>query len=346
MKRFEGRDEPILDPALPIVDAQHHLLAKPVLRYLYDDYLADTQAGHRIVASVYVETLAMARSDGPELLRPLGEVEFANGVGAMAASGTFGSCKVCAGIVGHADLRTGERVAELLERCVAAAPSRFRGVRQVTIEHPTEVPFRYISNRPPIGAMKDPAFRAGFRQLARLGLSFDAAVFHHQLAEVGRLAADFPDTTIVLNHAGSLMAMELGEAERADAFRAWSASMRDLARLDNVVVKVGGFGLPFWDFGFMERADPLGYLELAAAWKPYVETTIAAFGAQRCMMESNYPWDGRSCGFVPLWNALKHITRACSDEEKAALFHGTAMRIYRLDIPPPSRTYDECASAR
>jgi L-fuconolactonase len=333
VKRFEGRDEAIIDSDLPIVDAHHHLLFRPTFRYLHEDYLADAQAGHNIVASVYVETLAMARIDGPELLRPLGEVEFANGVGAMAASGTFGACRVCAGIVGHADLRAGDRVAELLEQCVSAAPSRFRGIRQVTIEHPTETPFRYISNRPPVGAMKEPGFRAGFAQLARFGLTFDAAVFHHQLADVGHLAADFPDTTIVLNHAGSVMAMELGDAERAEAFRAWRQSMRELARHHNVVVKIGGFGLPFWDFGFMERQDPVGYLELARAWKPYVETTIDAFGAERCMMESNYPWDGRSCGFVPMWNALKHITRGCSAGEKAALFHGSAKRVYRLDIP-------------
>jgi L-fuconolactonase len=336
MKRLEGLDEPILDPHLPIVDSHHHLLLKPVLRYLLDEYLADAQAGHRIIASVYVETLAMARRDGPEILRPLGEVEFANGIGAMAASGTFGDCRVCAGIVGHADLRAGDRVAELLERCVAAAPRRFRGIRQVTIEHPTEVPFRYITNRPPVGAMKESGFREGFAQLARFGLSFDAAVFHHQLGEIGKLAADFPDTTIVLNHVGSIMAMGLGEAERAEVFRTWTESMRELARRDNVVVKVGGFGLPFWDFGFMERQDPIGYLELSEVWKPYVETTIAAFGADRCMMESNYPWDGRSCGFVPLWNALKHLTRGCSAEERSALFHGTATRVYRLDIPPPA----------
>ena len=336
MKRFEGRDEPILDPDLPIVDSQHHLVLRPVLRYLYDEYLDDAQAGHRIVGSVYVESLAMARPDGATLMRPLGEVEFANGVGAMAASGVFGACRVNAGIVGHADLREGERVAELLERCLAAAPERFRGVRQVTIEHPTELPFQFISNRPPVGAMQDAGFARGFSQLARLGLSFDAAVFHHQLDELGRLAARFPDTTIVLNHAGSIMAMEVGEAERAEVFQGWRRAMRELARHDNMVVKIGGFGLPFWNFGFIEREDPIGYLELAEAWKPYIETTIEAFGARRCMMESNYPWDGRSCGFVPLWNALKHVTRDCSASDRAALFNGTAMRVYRLDIPLPA----------
>lgn len=338
MKRLEGRDEVILDSGLPIVDAHHHLLARPTLRYLLDEYLEDAQSGHNIVGSVYVETLSMARKDGPELLRPLGEVEFANGIGAMAASGSFGDCRVCAGIVGYADLRLGARVAELLERCVLAAPDRFRGVRQVTIEHHTEAPFSYISNRPPVGAMTDPGFHAGLAQLARFGLTFDAAVFHHQLDELGHLAAAFPETTIVLNHAGSVMAMGLSETERADAFHRWSAAMRKLSHHDNVVVKVGGFGLPFWDFGFTEREDSVGYLELAQTWAPYAESTIEAFGAERCMMEGNYPWDGRSCGFVPMWNALKHITRNCSADERAALFHRTAMRVYRLDIPALSKT--------
>jgi predicted TIM-barrel fold metal-dependent hydrolase len=333
MKRLEGRDEIILDPDLPIVDAHHHLVQRPTLRYLLDEYLEDAMAGHHIVGSVYVETLAMARKDGPELLRPLGEVEFANGIGAMAASGVYGDCLVCAGIVGYADLRYGSQVAELLERSVQVAPDRFRGIRQVTIEHPTELPFKYISNRPPVGAMTHPQFKDGFAQLARFDLTFDAAVFHHQLDDVGQLAATFPMTTIVLNHAGSVMAMGMSVIERAEIFKNWESAMRRLAEHPNVVVKVGGFGLPFWDFGLIERTDSIGYLELAQTWAPYVEVSVEAFGTNRCMMEGNYPWDGRSCGFVPMWNALKYITRHYTPEERADLFHRTASRVYRLHIP-------------
>ena len=108
-----GRDEPIIDPDLPIIDSAHHLFDRPSLRYMFDDYLADVRAGHRIVASIYVETLAFARPDGPELLRPLGEVEFANGIGAMGASGVYGDCRIGAAMVGFADLRSGDQVAEL-----------------------------------------------------------------------------------------------------------------------------------------------------------------------------------------------------------------------------------------
>jgi predicted TIM-barrel fold metal-dependent hydrolase len=91
--------------------------------------------------------------------------------------------------------------------------------------------------------------------------------------------------------------------------------------------------MPVWGFRFEEREDVIGYQELATTWRPYVETAIDAFGVDRCMMESNFPPDGRSSGFIPTWNAYKHILSGCSIEEKAKLFARNAARIYRLDIP-------------
>jgi len=332
-KRQQGRDEPIVDPDLPIIDAHHHLFDRPALRYMFEDYLADVNAGHRIVASIYVETQAFARSDGDALYRPLGEIEFANGIGAIGASGVYGDCRFCAGIVGHADLRQGDQVATLLDRALALAPERFRGVRQVTIEDPTEASYRYITHRPAGGIMQHAGFRAGFRHLAPRGLTFDTSVFHHQLPQITELAGDFADTTIVLNHLGIAMAMGMPQHARLEVFQHWRHAILELARRPNAVCKIGGLGLPFWGFGFEERADAVGYLELAEAWRPYVETVIDAFGANRCIMESNYPPDARSCGYVPLWNALKHIARAAPPEEKAALFHRTAARVYRINVP-------------
>ncbi len=328
-----GRDEPIIEPEIPIIDAHHHLFVRPGRRYMIDDYLADARAGHRIIASVYVETSAFARPDGPEVLRPIGEIEFANGMGAMCASGSYGDCRACAAIVGHADLRLGDQVARLLDRAMECAPERFRGVRQITIEHPSAVPYRFIPSRPPSGVMKAPGFRPAFAHLVKRRLTFDAAVFHHQLQDVIDLTDAFPDSIIVLNHCGQAMAMDMDEPGRAEVFRDYRKLMFEVGRRPNVYCKVGGLGLPFWGFRFEERQDPIGYLELATAWRPYVETTIEAFGVHRCMMESNYPPDGRSAGFVPLWNALKHIVRAASVDEKNALFHGAAARAYRMRVP-------------
>ncbi len=331
-KLHEGRHEPILEADLPIVDAHHHLFVRPALRYLVDDYAQDVGSGHRIVASVYVETRAFARTDGAELLRPLGEVEFANGVGAMADAGAHGPCRMCAAIVGYADMLHGDAVAGLLDRAVAAAPDRFRGVRQPCLEPRDPAAYRYSPSPPPRGLLQSAQFRQAFRHLAPRQLSFDAAVMHHQLPDVAALADAFPDTAIVLDHLGIAEGLGRDAVGRAEVFGEWRTELRELGRRANVTCKIGGLGMPFWGLGLEDRTEPTGYLELADAWRPYIETAIEAFGADRCMASSNFPVDGRSCGFVPLWNALKHVLRGCSGADKSAIFHGTAARVYRMAL--------------
>ena len=329
-KRIESGDEPILEPDLTIIDAHHHLLDGPALRYMLDDYLADASAGHKIVASVFVEAGASYRTEGPAINAPLGEIEFAAEAGAMSDSGDHGKCHACAAIVGHADLRFGDEVAEMLDRSLSIAPARVRGVRQTTMEHPSEAAMLSMARRPQPGILAHPSFRVGFRHLAPRGLSFDAAVFHNQLPDIAALADAFPSTTIVLNHLGMAMAMGLDQADKAEVRIAWDRGLRDLALRSNVVCKLSGLGLPSWGFGFEHRAHPVGYLELAAAGRPYIRTAVEAFGTDRCMMGSNFPSDGSSCGFVSAWNAMKHVTQNFTAREKEALFARTAARVYRM----------------
>jgi L-fuconolactonase len=333
-KRLEGRDEVILEPELPIVDAHHHLFDLPNNRYMLDEYLEDVGAGHRIVASVYCETQAFSRKDGPEVLRPLGEVEFANGVAAMTAGGRYGECRVNAGIVGHANLTFGSQVGELLDRCTAAAPERFRGIRHVTLDYPNESPFKFIMTyRPPAGVLDTPGFPLGLAELDKRGLTYDAAIYDPSLLKLANMVDGFPNLSVILNHVGSPVGIDMDADEKAEMFKAWAVNLKELAKRPNVACKIGGLGMPIFGFGFEERDDLVGYLELAEAWRPYVETAIEAFGADRCMMESNFPPDGRSGGYVPTWNAYKHILRDYSSAEKSALFSGTATRVYRLELP-------------
>lgn len=331
-KHSEGRDEAILDPEIAIVDSHHHLFVRPQLRYLLDDYLDDVNAGHNIVASVYIETQAMTRPDGPQWLRAVGEVEFANGSAAMSASGGFGPCRVAAAIVAYADLRAGSGVARTLDRMLSTAPDRLRGIRQIAMAHDDPAVLRFLGNRPPADLLDNPAFHCGLRELASRGLSFDATVLHHQLPKLAAVVSAHPNLTFVLNHLGLATAMDMDSAGRKEVFHAWRKHLQDLACQPNVVCKIGGLGTAYWGFGFDNRPQATGYLELASAWRPYVETAIEAFGPERCMMESNYPADGRSCGFVPLWNALKHITSGCSAQDKAAMFSGTAARTYGIAL--------------
>ena len=326
----QGHDEPIIDKDLPIIDAHHHLIDRAGIRYMIDDYLRDTNSGHRVVASVYVETMAYARMHGPEVLRPLGEIEFANGIGAMCESGRYG-CRACAAIVGHADLRLGDEIAALLDQAMIRAPERFRGVRQVSLEHPSDTPYKFIPVRPPTGILRSSGVRRAFYHLNKRDLSFDATVFHHQLPELTELADDFPYTPIILNHCGQMMAMNLNKTERSQLLREYKKLMTATAQRQNIYCKIGGLGMPFWGFRLEERVHPVGYKELAMLWRPFVEISIEAFGVERCMMESNYPPDGRSAGFVPLWNALKHIVSSASTHEKKSLFYNTAAKVYRIN---------------
>ncbi|MGA9866974.1 MAG: amidohydrolase family protein [Acetobacteraceae bacterium] len=325
------RQEPILEPGLPIVDPHHHLWDRPDWLYLLPDLLADLNAGHNVIATVFVQARAFHRAGGPEELRPVGEVEFVNGVAAMSASGRYGMPRVCAGIVGHADLRLGARVEAVLDALVRAGGDRFRGIRHITAHD--DDPVMLNPGYPmPARLMADRAFREGFAVLARKGLTFDAWLYHPQIAELTALARAVPDARIVLDHVGGPLGIGRYGAHRAEVFAVWQPAIRELATCPNVHVKLGGLGMRINGFGFEDADRPPSSETLAAAWRPYVETCIEAFGADRCMFESNFPVDKGSYSYAVCWNTFKRLASAASASEKTALFSGTASRFYRLEV--------------
>src|SRR6266851_9053957 len=242
------REEEILDPDLPIVDPHHHLVDRENTgRYLLPDLLADTGSGHNITATVYLEWLSMYRAAGPAELRPVGEVEFANGVAAMAASGAYGKTRVCAGIVGYADLALGARVEPVLEAMIMAGGGRFRGIRFISASHPDDAARGSSVNRPS-GLLMDRRVREGFARLHPLGLSFDAWMYHTQLGELVDLARAFPQTQIVLDHVGGAIGLGPYAGKRDEVFGEWSGHIRELAACPNIHVKLSGLGMLIFDF--------------------------------------------------------------------------------------------------
>jgi L-fuconolactonase len=332
-KRLEGRSESIIEPGLPIIDCHVHLFDLPNNKYMLDDYLDDVRAGHNIVGSIYCETQSFARKDGPEWMRPLGEVEFANGVAAMSASGTYGLCRVNAGIIGHANMTFGSHISELLDRCLSVAPERYRGVRHVTLDYPDERPFKFImTHRPPSGILETSGFPLALAELGKRGLIFDAAVYNPSIPRLASYADEFPNLIIVLNHIGMPVGVDMVQDEKKEMIKRWTDDLKAIAKRPNVFCKISGLGMPIFGFEFETRDDTVGSIELASTWKPYVEKVIDAFGVERCMLASNFPPDGRSSGYVPLWNAYKLIFQSYSPSEKAAIFGGNAKRVYRLNI--------------
>ena len=325
------RTEAILEPELPIVDPHHHLWERPDWVYMLDDLLADMNSGHNIVATVFLQCRSMHRASGPEAFRPVGETEFVNGVAAMSASGGYGPAKICAGIVGHVDLRLGERARDVLEAHIRAGGDRFRGIRHITACDPDPSLMNPAYAPPPL-LMYDDTFRKGFACLAPLNLSFDAWLYHPQIGDLTALAQAFPGTMICLNHIGGPLAIGNYAGRRQQILAEWSKSIRALAACPNVVVKLGGMAMRINGFDFHTKVDPPSSEQLAAAWKPYVDTCIDAFGASRCMFESNFPVDKGSYGYQAFWNACKLLAKGTSATEKTDLFSGTAARFYRLEL--------------
>jgi predicted TIM-barrel fold metal-dependent hydrolase len=345
--------EAILEPELPIIDPHHHLWdrtgGRPAVipelpanahsftkvgartpRYLLDELLADLRSGHNIVATVFMQCGAMYRADGPEHMKPVGETEFVNGVAAMTESAAYGNVRACAAIVGHADCTLGERIDEVLEAHLKVS-DRFRGIRH-SCSWDADTNVLGPLARAPAGLYRSDAFRRGYARLARYGLSFDSWLLEPQLPELTELAKAHPDIPVILNHVGTPLGLASYEGRRSERFGTWRDNIRKLAELPHVSVKLGGLAMAFCNFPSFLSDPPAPSTQLAAEWKPYLETCIEAFGAQRCMFESNFPVDLGSCDYRTLWNAFKVFARDYSAAEKAELFAGTARRVYRVQL--------------
>ena len=325
------RREEIIEPDLPIIDPHHHLWDRPGNRYLFQDLLEDVGSGHNVVTTCFEECREMYRADGSQEQKSLGETEFVNGIAAMSASGKYGPSRCVAGIIGNVDLRIGSRAKGILEQHVTISGGRFKGIRNGATWHADPSLSIYCSGAPQ-GLYRDRNFREGFAGLASLGLSFDAWLFHTQLADVVDLARAFPHATIVLNHVGGALAIGPYAGKGEEAFAEWRNGVSEVAACPNVYVKVGGLGMKLTGFTFFENDMPPSSQDLEKAWRPYVETCINAFGPQRSMFESNFPVDKGMCSYPVMWNAFKRLAAGCSADEKKALFSDAATKAYRLNI--------------
>ena len=336
---FGGNDwlaltqEPTLEPEIPICDPHHHFWdfrreRIPYQRYLLHELYADLNSGHNVRSTVFVEANAMYRIDGPEEMRPVGEVEFVQGLAAAGATGLYGEARAAAAIVGHANLNLGDNVAPVLEALQAASPNRFRGIRHgLTWDpHPEIANNRWdLKNQ-----LSEDGFRAGANVLARMGFSFDAWLYFHQLPELVDFARAVPDLTIILNHIGGMLRTGPYANRDEEVLPAWREGIAAVAGCHNVYVKLGGIGQPRTGYDWSARDKPIGSEELAVTMAPYLNYCIEQFGPGRCMFESNFPPDKVGHSYNVLFNAFKRMSKGYSATERADMFLGTAERAYRI----------------
>ena len=325
--------EPTLEPEVPICDPHHHFWEQrpePVdyQRYLLEDLAGDINSGHNVRSTVFVEARSSYRTEGPEELRSVGEVEFVQRLADASATGQYGPVRAAAGIIGRADLKLGERVGPVLEALQAASPNRFRGVRHAVgwDPHPD------LPNREVQGCLARDDFRAGVTVLAGMGLCLEITNYFPQMPKLAAFAKGMPGLSIVLNHLGGLMRVGPYANRHDEVTAEWRTGIDAVADCPSIVMKLGAVGMPRFGFDWHSRAKPIGSEELAESISPYMTYCIEKFGPDRCMFESNFPVDKESFSYNVMYNAFKRLSHGYSATERAALFHDTAVRVYRIGV--------------
>jgi len=321
--------EEIVDPERPIVDPHHHLFDRghPSI-YRLEDLWEDTGSGHRVEKTVFIECHLAYRTDGPDHLKPVGETEYVAEAARESEQGTEGQARIT-GIVAHADLTSGPELAEVLDAHQTAGEGRFKGIRHAG-PSPLDPSAPMLPGRPEENLYADAAFRRGVAQLGRRGLTYETYHMHYQNRGFAELAKAVPDTTMILDHFGTPVGVGPFAGRREAILDHWRNDIADIARCPNVYAKLGGMAMPVNGFGWDQGRTPPTSDEFVAAQKRYYLHTIDCFGPSRCMFESNFPVDRYSLSYHVLWNGLKKIVEDFTEEEKDAMFSGTATRVYRL----------------
>ena len=274
------------EPPIPFRYGDYRAIRR---RYLPADYLADATS-YEVRGTVYVETEWDPRD-------PVGETRYVEKLRRETGLPTVS--------VAHAWLDR-DNCATVLDEQAA-----FPFVRSV--RHKPRANAAATDSTP--GGMTDAKWRAGFARLARHGLRFDLQTPWWHLHEAAQLARDFPDTQIILNHAG------LPSDRSADALQGWRRAMGVLAECPNAAVKISGIGQPRLPW-------------TVAANRDVVLSVIELFGTRRCMFASNFPVDSLCASFDTIFSGFREITRDFSDDEQRALFHDNAIFIYAMDLKP------------
>ena len=325
--------EETIEPDIAICDPHHHFwdnrFERGYPRYQLDELLVDIKSGHNVRSTVFIEARSMYNVSVPIAQRPVGEVEYVQGIAAASASGIYGESRAAASIIGHADLNLGENVRPVLES-LAAASNRFKGIRHsVTWDPHPEVENTALHKYE--GQLINDKFQAGAKVLSDMGMTFEAWLYFHQLPQLFEFAKALPDLTIILNHIGGLVMDGPYADKRDEVLETWKDGIAKVSGCPNIVVKLGGIGMPRTGFDWHERKAPIGSEELAGSMAPYFNYCIDHFGVDRSMFESNFPVDKVSFSYHVLYNAFKRFSKNFSQTERAAMFHDNAASIYKVN---------------
>jgi predicted TIM-barrel fold metal-dependent hydrolase len=325
--------EDIIDPERPIIDPHHHLWKRGFgFDYMLDELWQDTGSGHNIEKTVFIECHAFYNRDLPEHLKSTGETKAVAEIAKLSQDGAKGQATI-AGIIPFVNLSLAGESEDLLKEAIALHQQQsnglLRGFRHSGAYDKNSDKF-FISPRNPSYLYGQEPFRKGLRILAEHGLTYDTWHYHPQNQDFYDLAQAVPQCTMVLDHFGTPLGVGPYAGCRDEIFQQWQQDIKDISRCENVYAKLGGLAMPDNGFGWNQASMPPDSDEFVAKQRRYYLHTIECFGPERCMFESNFPVDRFSLSYPVVWNGFKKMVADFSEEDKHAMFYGTAEKVYKL----------------
>lgn len=316
---------------LDIVDTHCHLWNLWGHHFFAQDYLADVHSVPGVSASVYIECDMRYLPDGPAALRPVGEARF---VVEQAAIAHGDSHQLAAGFVGMADMMLGDGIDAVLDALHAESGGRLRGIRaRIGWDEDAEAGYHGRSDFPQFDMVPHPAFLAAAKRLETRGLSLDIWGFHPQLPGLGEVAARCPGLNFILDHLGGPLGVGRYARAHDRALADWRDSLRALAQLPNVFVKLSGIGVT-------RLALPIGagramsVDQIAEVIRPYLETCVETMGPSRCLFGSNFSADRHVGSYATVVAAYRQALSGLARDDLQAVFGDTARSVYRLTDQP------------
>ena len=327
LKWLNLHQEATLEPERPIVDPHHHFWPGEQ-HYLLEDLWLDTDSGHNIKKTVFIECSQEFLKTGDTDFAPVGETIFVKKISDEARKEKHKT--QIEGIVGHVNLLIGpEKTHEVLTSHLKEGGNLFKGIRHAGgWDHHSELSNSHHS--PPENMYSNEIFIESLNELINLNLSFEAWQYHHQINQVTKMAETLPDLKIVLNHFSGPIGIGPYANKKDEIFEIWKKDITQLAKHTNVYAKLGGLAMPINGYEFHKQKLPPTSDQIVNSQRRYYDYLISCFGPERCMFESNFPVDKQSASYNIIWNAFKKMSSGHTNSDKDLMFFNTAESFYKL----------------
>jgi L-fuconolactonase len=305
-------------PGGGVVDAHHHLWDLSVRdhRWLHEEQpWADEASMARLRRNFTVADLEPLAAAAGVTATVAVQTDIAPGESsdllALAAPGGL-----VAAVVGWVDLTAPDAADALAELKEQPGGERLAGIRHPLFGEPA-------------GCLERPEVLRGLAAVGAAGLVFDVVGLPDQLPGALAAARALPELTFVLDH--------LGNPDGDPGDGPWARAMRALAALPNTVVKLSGVLaealIPAGTPAGMPAGTPAGAAvtrDIDPLVRAYCEQAMSAFGPGRMMFGSDWPPSTLSAAYPDVLAAARALTGGLSEAERAAVFAGTARRVYRI----------------